>query len=421
MNLDDAITEIRKIVEKYFHSNPPLEMGDKIRLISPSYNEDEVIEAIESLLSTQVTMGKKVYSFEEKFANYLGVKYGTMVNSGSSSNLIALEVLANPILKNNIKPGDEIITPALTWSTTVFPIIDIQAVPVFVDSNPETLTIDIEQLESALSERTKAIMPVHLLGYPCNMDYIKDFAEDNDLFIIEDCCEAHGAEWKGKKVGSFGDLGSYSFFFSHHISTIEGGMVVTNDNAYNDIAKSLRAHGWVRERSDRAEILKKNPDLDSRFLFVNKGYNLRPTEIQGAFGIHQIDKLEEFLKIREDNAKYWLDALIEVEEYILLPSVDKDVRHAWFGFPLKVKENAPFKRKDLVDFLEQNNVETRPVMAGNMTEQPAMQYFKWRKAGQLDVSSDIMRNAFFFGNHPGIKEKEREKIVDLIVQFVKSQ
>ena len=169
-----------------------------------------------------------------------------------------------------------------------------------------------------------------------------------------------------------------------------------------------------------SKINLENPKLDSRFLFVNKGYNLRPTEIQGAFGIHQIDKLEGFLKVREDNATYWLDALKDVEDYIKLPSVTKDIRHAWFGFPLKVKENAPFKREDIVTFLEQNNVETRPIMAGNMTKQPAMKYFKWRKIGQLEVSSDIMKNAFFFGNHPGIQEKEREKIVDLILQFVKS-
>ncbi len=421
MNIDEALSEIKKIVEKYFQANPPLDMGEKINLISPSYNEDEVVEAIESLLSTYVTMGKKVYSFEKKFADYLDVKYGTMVNSGSSSNLIALEVLANPLLRDGIRPRDEIITPALTWSTTVFPIIDIHAVPVFVDSDPNTLTIDVEQLESALSEKTKAIMPVHLLGYPCNMDYIMDFAEDNDLFVIEDCCEAHGAEWKKKKVGSFGDLGSYSFFFSHHISTIEGGMVVTDNELYNNMAKSLRAHGWVRERPDQEKHIEENPHVDSRFLFVNKGYNLRPTEIQGAFGIHQIGKLEGFLKIRESNVKFWLEELKDITDYIQLPSIDEDIRHAWFGFPLKVKENAPFKRKDIVDFLESNNVETRPVMAGNMTKHPAMNLFNWRKVGELEVSTDVMKNAFFFGNHPGIREKERQKISDLIIQFVKSR
>jgi CDP-6-deoxy-D-xylo-4-hexulose-3-dehydrase len=420
MNLEEAIKEIKEIVEKYFKSNPPFEMNDNISLISPSYNEDEVIEAIESLLSTYVTMGEKVYEFEKKFAKYLGINFGTMVNSGSSANLIALEILANPVLRNKIKPGDEIITPALTWSTTVFPILDIHAVPVFVDSFSDSLTLNTEQLDQALSDKSKAIMPVHLLGYPCDMDYIRDFAEDHDLFVIEDCCEAHGAEWKGQKVGSFGDLGTYSFFFSHHISTIEGGMVVTNNELYNNLSKSLRAHGWVRERPDQDEFLTNYPEIDSRFLFVNKGYNLRPTEIQGAFGIHQIDKLETFLRIRKENAQFWLDNLQEVTDYIKLPIVEKNIRHAWFGFPLIIKDNAPFKRSDITSFLEKNNIETRPVMAGNITKQPALKYFKWRKVGNLEVSTEIMKNAFFFGNHPGIDETKREKISNLIKDFISS-
>ena len=420
MNIEKAIKDIEKIVRRYFELNPVNKTDDKISLISPSYDADEVVEVIESLLSTYVTMGKKVYAFEEKFSRYLDVKYGTMVNSGSSANLIALEILSNPVLKDRIQSGDEIITPALTWSTTVFPIFDIHAIPVFVDSDPNTLTMNTEQLELALSEKTKAIMPVHLLGYPCDMSYICDFAEDHDLYIIEDCCEAHGAEWNGKKVGGFGDLGTYSFFFSHHISTIEGGIVVTNNELYNNLSKSLRAHGWVRERPDQRDFLQNHPEIDSRFLFVNKGYNLRPTEIQGAFGIHQIEKLESFLKIREENAIYWLDALRNVEEHIQLPIVEKNVRHAWFGFPLKVKENAPFNRDEIVSFLEKNKVETRSVMAGNITEQPAMKYFEWRKVGDLEVSSDVMKNAFFFGNHPGIREAEREKISSLIKEFVNS-
>lgn len=420
MDLEYAINEIQKIVRKYFQENPPNKVKDKISLISPSYNEDEVIEVIESLLSTYVTMGKKVYAFEKMFANYLNTSYGTMVNSGSSANLIALEILSNPVLKDRIKPNDEIITPALTWSTTVFPIIDIHAVPVFVDVNPNSFTLDTTQLELALSKKTKAIMPVHLLGYPCDMDHIQDFAEEHDLFIIEDCCEAHGAEWNGKKVGSFGDLGTFSFFFSHHISTIEGGMVVTNNELYNNLSKSLRAHGWIRERLDQEDFQKNHPKIDPRFLFVNKGYNLRPTEIQGAFGIHQINKLDTFLNIREENANYWLDTLKEVEEYIQLPSVCKNIKHAWFGFPLKIKKNAPFSKNELVTFLENNKIETRPVMAGNITKQPAMKYFKSRKVGDLEVSTDIMNNSFFYGNHPGIGKYEREKISNHIIEFVSS-
>ena len=417
MNLKDALDRIESIVEKYLKDNPYAPNSKKISLTTPSFGKEEIMEAIDSLLSTFVTMGKKVYKFEAMFAKYIGMHFGTMVNSGSSSNLISLEILANPMVENGLKPGDEIITPALTWSTTVFPILDVNAVPVFVDSDPNSLTIDINQLEASLSDKTRAIMPVHLLGYPCDMDYIMDFAEDNNLFVIEDCCEAHGALWNGKKVGSFGDLSSFSFFFSHHITTIEGGIVLTNNEHFNNLAKSLRAHGWVRERPDKDELIEKYSDLDSRFLFVNKGYNLRPTEIQGAFGIHQIEKLESFIKIRETNADYWISALEGVERNIALPVVEKNVRHAWFGFPLIVKDNAPYKRTDIISYLESNGIETRPIMAGNMAKQPGIELFNWRKIGNLEIATDVMNNGFFFGNHPGIGKKEREYIVEKILEF----
>jgi len=184
MNIKEALDKIDEIVEEYLKKNPYGATSEKISLISPSFGKEEIMESIDSLLSTYVTMGKKVFKFEDMFAEYIGMKFGTMVNSGSSSNLISLEILANPSIENGLKPGDEIITPALTWSTAVFPILDVNAVPVFVDSNPDNLTIDVNQLEASLTKKTKAIMPVHLLGYPCNMDYIMDFAEDNDLFII---------------------------------------------------------------------------------------------------------------------------------------------------------------------------------------------------------------------------------------------
>ncbi|UJG41583.1 MAG: DegT/DnrJ/EryC1/StrS family aminotransferase [Candidatus Heimdallarchaeum aukensis] len=418
MKLETALNEIKNIVDMYFSENDIYKDETKIRLIAPSYGTKEVIEVIESLLSTNVTMGKKVSEFENMFSTYLNVKYGTMVNSGSSANLIALQILSNPAIRNNIKPKDEIITPALTWSTTVFPMFDIHAVPVFVDVDPKTLTIDVNQLKSALSKKTKAIMPVHLLGHPCDMDYITEFAEDNSLYIIEDCCEAHGAMWKGKKVGSFGDIGTFSFFFSHHISTIEGGIVVTNNEEYNLLSKSLRAHGWIRERKDRSILAKKYPFISEKYLFINKGYNLRPTELQGAFGIHQIKKLDDFIKIREENAKYWLSELDEIKHLIQLPTIKKDVKHSWFGFPLIVKDEAPFKKDDLIQYLELNNIETRPIMSGNITEHPALKYFKWRKIGNLEVSSKVMKNGFFFGNHLGIKNYEREFIAEKIREFI---
>jgi len=418
MDINEALSQIREIIIKYFSENNIYHDGKKIKLIAPSYDVQEVIEVIDSMLSTNVTMGEKVRKFENSFSSYINVNYGTMVNSGSSANLLALQILSNNVIINNIKPKDEIITPALTWSTTVFPMFDIRAIPVFVDVEPNSLTIDIEQLEKAVTKRTKAIMPVHLLGYPCNMDFIKDFAEDHDLFIIEDCCEAHGAMFNNKKVGSFGDLATFSFFFSHHISTIEGGIVITNNEEYDLLAKTLRAHGWIRERTDRDIIAKKYPYIDKKYLFINKGYNLRPTELQGAFGIHQINKLESFIRIREENANYWLKELEEFNQFIKVQNIDKNIRHSWFGFPIIVTENAPFSRRELTDYLNSRNIETRPIMSGNLTQHPALKYYKWRKVGDLRVSSYIMKNGFFFGNHIGIKENERTFIADSIKEFI---
>ncbi len=393
----------------------------KIPLSIPSFDWEEVTEAMDTLLSTSVTMGEKVQEFERKFADYVGVENALMVNSGSSANLLALSVLTNPLTKNRIQRGDEIITPAITWATTVFPIINVNAVPVLVDVDLETYTIDTGEVEKAITDKTRAIMLVHLLGNPCNMKEIMEIAEEHDLFVIEDSCEAHGAEFNRKKVGSFGDISTFSFFFSHHISTIEGGMVLTDNEGYAELTKSLRAHGWIRERKGKDEIATKYPEIDERFLFINIGYNVRPTEIQGAFGIHQIKKLDKFIEIRRDNARYWAKKLEVYSDYLLLPQERGDTKHVWFGYPITVKPTAPFTRKEFVDFLEQKGIETRPIMAGNIAEQPAMKLFQYRKVGTLNNSKVIMRNSFFFGNHHGIGKSEREYIADCISEFVEQK
>lgn len=389
----------------------------RIPLNVPSYGPEEVIESLESLMSTWVTMGKKVRSFEEQFAGYLGTKHGLMVNSGSSANLVALSALTNPAFPDQIRPGDEIITPAVTWATTVFPIWNVGAMPVLADVGFDTLNIDPEAIERAVTPRTRAILLVHLLGNPCEMDAIRDIAQRHNLFLIEDACEAHGAEYHGQKVGSFGDLSTFSFFFTHHISTIEGGMIVTDNDDLMELCKGLRVFGWVRDLKDRDELARKHHEIDSRFLFVNTGFNLRPTEIQGAFGIHQLPRLEPFIKIRRDNAAYWRETLDQFSKYLVLPEERPNTRHVWFGYPVMVKSDAPFKREDLVRFLEARGLETRPIMAGNITEQPAMKLFEHRVAGELTNSSLINRQSFFFGNHQGIGAEQREAVSGYFQDF----
>jgi CDP-4-dehydro-6-deoxyglucose reductase, E1 len=412
----------KKIILDNFSATKKNSNSKKISLGYPSYGWEEVYEALESMLKMKTTMGDKVRRFEKLFAKYVGVKYALMVNSGSSANLLALSILSNPTLKNKrIKENDEIITPAITWSTTVFPIININAKPVFVDVDPTTYNIDTKKIEKAITRKTKAILPVHLLGNPCKMNEIRKIAKKYDLYVIEDCCEALGAKIKNKQVGSFGELSTFSFFISHHITTMEGGMLVTNNESFYELGKSLRAHGWARELKDRKHIEKKYPNINSDFLFSNLGYNLRPTEIQGGFGIHQIKKLNKFLNIRRSNANFWRKNLSKFSELIELTSTEPDHFHANMLFAIKVKKNDYFTKDELVRFLEKNDIETRPVMAGNFVMQPVTKMIKFKSSGKLNNSTDIMRNSFLIGNHQDIDCDSRKYVLEQITKFIKSR
>ncbi len=396
--------------------------SSKVSLGYPSYGWEEVYEALESMLEMKTTMGEKVKKFEKLFAKYIGVKYALMVNSGSSANLLALSILSNPILKNKrIKENDEIITPAVTWSTTVFPIINIHAKPVFVDIDPRTYNIDTKKIEKAVTKKTKAILPVHLLGNPCKMDEIRKIAKKNNLYVIEDCCEALGAKIKKKKVGSFGDLSTFSFFISHHITTMEGGMLVTNNEKFYELGKSLRAHGWSRELKNKKEIEKKYSNINSNFLFSNLGYNLRPTEIQGGFGIHQIKKLNQFLSIRKSNSDFWRKNLVKFSQFIELTYTETNNFHANMLFAIKVKKNNYFKKNDLVKHLEKKGIETRPVMAGNFAMQPVTKLIKFKISGKLNNSTDVMKNSFLIGNHQNIDSNSRKYVLEQITKFIESR
>ncbi len=420
---DPALARISPYVRKHFQSSEKREFvpgKTRIPLTVPTYGSEEVEEALDSLLSTWVSMGKKVKRFEEMFAEYLGSKHAVMVNSGSSANLLALSLLTNPMVPDRIEPGSEIITPAVTWVTTVYPIVNVGCVPVLVDVDSETFNILPEEVEKALSGKTRALMPVHLLGSPCLIDQLRKTAEERDLFLVEDACESTGAEFRGHKVGTFGDMGTFSFYMSHHISTIEGGMIVTDDDDFYEYLKAMRAFGWVRDLRDSKKFSEENPGIDPRFLFLTSGYNLRPTEIQGAFGIHQIKKLDKFIAMRRRNAQYWNKKLQSYEDMVILPREDPETRHVYFGYPLTLRKGAQVSREEMVAYLEKRGVETRPIMAGNILEQPVMRQLKHRAVGDLRNSRLIMRRSFFFGNHNGIGAEEREFIADCLVDFLNS-
>ena len=343
-----------------------------------------------------------------------------MVNSGSSANLLALSILSHPSLKNRIKSGDEIITPAVTWVTSVYPILNINAIPRFVDVKLNDYTIDPVQIENAINKKTKALLVVHLLGNPCDMNQITKIAKKHNLWLIEDSCEAHGAKYNGKYVGSFGDISTFSFYAAHHITTIEGGMLTTNNKGLNELGRSMRTFGWSRELGSKKQLEKKFPNIDSRFLFVNTGFNFRPTEIQGAFGIHQIDKLERLVKLRIKNADYWNKKLSNFSNFLILPQKEKH-RKSYLLYPITVIKNKFFTKKGLVIELEKNGVETRPLMTGNMINQPVSKYMKYKKSGKLKNADYIQENSFLIGNHHGIADEQRKFIVDVITNYIISK
>ncbi len=420
---EEVSRQLRSLVERYFSHPPAREDAGpaRIPLSLPSYGAEEVMEALDSLLTRQVTMGSKVREFERRFAEYIGVRHAVMVNSGSSANLLALSILTNPLLNGRIRPGDEIITPAVTWATTVFPIIQVGALPVLVDVDRDTINVSPAEVERAITPRTRALMLVHLLGNPCAMAPLMELARAHNLFVIEDCCEAHGAEVHGQRVGSFGHLATFSFYFSHHITTIEGGMVLSNDTNLDELARALRVFGWVRELRNRESIAQENAGIDPRYLFVNLGYNFRPTEIQGAFGMHQIRKLEGFIEARQTTARYWTERLRPLERYFFLPTEREGTRHAWLFYPLLLRPDAPFTRDELAAFLESRQVETRPIMTGNIEEQPVMRHFLYRAVGDLPTARFIMRNGMLVGLHHLLGSREREALVAYLEEFVRTR
>lgn len=409
-----AFDRIRPIVEDYLKN--PVAPRCRVPLSAPAYGSAEVMEAIETLLSGNLTMGKKCRQFEEMVARDLGVRTVLFANSGSSSNLLAVAALSNPWVKNHWKLGDEIITPAVTWSTTCWPIVQHGLVPVFVDVNPDTFTIDLEKLEAAISPRTRGIAIVHLLGNPVNMDKVMDIAARHNLLVFEDCCEAMGATWNGRPVGSFGDAGSFSTYFSHHITTIEGGLLTTQREDVAEATRALREHGWTRSLQTRAVWAHENPNIDERFLFANVGYNLRPTEIGASFGLHQWPKLPDIVETRLKNHYFWMNRLRKYDH--LLHFIKAPLGASPFSFAASPREDAPFSRKEWASFLESVGIETRPIMTGNFLRHPAWRDLPHRVHGSLEVADFVSDQGLLWGNHQAISTETLHYVADAVDSFM---
>lgn len=417
----ELLNNIRENIKEYCKLNIDTQFKPEhpaVRAQETTYNDEEIFAALETLLSTYTTMGKKVRAFEKQYADYVGGKYGIMTNSGSSNNLLSVSALANPTFKDHMKAGDEVIVPALSWSTTIWPVVQNNLMPVFVDCDINDYNLDLNKLEKAIGPKTRAIKLVHVYGNPCNMDAMMTLAKKHNLFIIEDCCEAMGATYDNKHVGTFGIVGNYSFFYAHQITTLEGGISATNDFELAETMRILRAHGWSREADEHQKYINMYPDIDPRFLFINMGYNFRPTELNAAIGQVQLPKLDGFNETRRQAAAYILKHLAKHEAFFHFQQETPRGKHVWFGFPLILKDNTPFTLKDITSFLQSRQIETRPIIAGNMARHPGIKMYPHRISGDLDAADKVMKRGFAFACHHAMDEKACQYIVETFDEFI---
>lgn len=384
-------------------------MSFKYPLATATWDEAEY-QALQDVISSGMfTMGPKVAQFERDFSQYIGSKYAVMVNSGSSANLLMVATLfytKNPHIKLN--PGDEVIVPAVSWSTTYYPLYQYSLKIKFVDIDLETLNYDLSQLSQAISSKTRAIVAVNLLGNPNDFSQIKKIIGGRDIALIEDNCESLGAEFEGKKAGTFGVMGSFSTFFSHHISTMEGGLVVTDDEELYHILLSLRAHGWTRNLPKENHVCgtKGDDPFEESFRFVLPGYNVRPLEMSGALGIEQVKKLPHLITERRKNGALLQSALGNHPELLIQTETGSS---SWFGFSLVIRPGSQWTRKELVKKLSDLGFECRPIVTGNFAKNEVVKYFNSDVHGQLTNAEHIDRNGLFIGNHHySIKEAINE-------------
>ena len=381
--------KIADLVREYYarHSSRLHSKRKVIQYGTRVYDEKEILALVDAALEFWLTYGWRSILFEKRFASYLGARYATLVNSGSSANLLAVAALCAPMLKEGLKAGDEVITPATTFPTTVNPLLLYGLRPVMVDSVVGMYNMDTSQLPKAITRKTRAIMIPHMLGNPSDLDVIKEIAERHDLFVVEDVCESLGSKFDGKFVGTTGDLSTFSFYASHHMTTGEGGAVCTSNSALHEIVVSLRDWGRGERHGVRESSLPS--DYDKRYVYPNLGYNLRPLDLEAAIGLVQLRKLHQFSKTRRWNFNRLYEIFSKYEEYFVLPQSLPKADPVWFAFPLTVKANRRFDKRAIVTWLEKHGVETRSILAGNIIHQPAYRNFRFRKVAKLIGSDNI--------------------------------
>lgn len=429
--------QIRKQIAMLVDDYAALEFSPKIfipgeTIIPPSgkvIGSSELKNMVEASLDGWLTTGRFNDLFEKKLAEFIGVKYLITVNSGSSANLVAFSALTSSKLGGRaIQKGDEVIGVAAGFPTTVNPILQFGAVPVFVDVDPITHNIDASKIEAALSPKTKAIMLAHSLGNPFNLKVVKEICERHKLWLVEDCCDALGSTYNGQMVGTFGDIGTLSFYPAHHITMGEGGAVFTNNYELKQIAESFRDWGRDcycppgKDNTCGKRFAWKLGDLpygyDHKYTYSHLGYNLKITDMQAACALAQLDKAPAFIQARKDNFKFLKGRLKTCEEFLHLPEATEGSDPSWFGFPITLKEGCPVSRVDLTTYLDQNKVGTRLLFAGNLTRQPYMENAVYRISGDLKNTDNVMDNTFWIGVQPALSNEMLEYAATQIETFL---
>jgi len=440
MLMDEAELRIRvrSAVADYFAAchaprvDAPFMTGQTFVPVSGKvYDAEDMTTVMEAVLDFWLTTGRFAQEFERSFSEYLGVRHTLLCNSGSSANLLALACLTSPRLKDRrLQPGDEVITLAAGFPTTVNPIIQHQMIPVFVDVIIPTYNVDVSQLEEALSPRTRAVYLPHTLGNPFDVEAVTAFCWKHDLWLIEDSCDALGAMYQDRLVGSFGDLATFSFYPAHHLTMGEGGAVVTNDGGLKKLIASFRDWGrdcWCETGHNdtcKRRFYRQFGELpfgyDHKYVYSHVGYNLKLTDFQAALGVSQLKKLPQFIEIRRKNFDVLYAGLKKLEEFFILPAATANSHPSWFGFPIAVRTEAPFTRNELIRHLDQAKIDTRLLFGGNLTRQPAFQDVAYRRIGDLKNSDFVMNQVFWIGVYPGLSREMLEYVIDIIKNFVKN-
>lgn len=432
MDAENIKQEIFKNVKKYYelqYSKKEFIPGkSKINYAGRVFDEKEIISLVDSALEFWLTTGRFAEKFEKEFTEFLGLKFCSLTNSGSSANLLALSSLTSPKLGDKkVKPGDEVITTACGFPTTLNPIIQNNLVPVFIDIELGSYNIKADDIEKAISEKTKVIFIPHTLGNPANLSKITKIVEKYKLWFIEDNCDALGSRYNDKYTGTFGHISTFSFYPAHHITMGEGGALCTNDPLLKNIINSFRDWGrdcWCEPGHDNTcgkRFTQRFGELpfgyDHKYVYSHVGYNLKLTDMQAAIGVEQLKKLPNFIEKRKKNFMFLYNNLKEYEDYFILPNWEKESDVSWFGFPILVKNEAPFSRDEIVDYLEKNKIATRMLFGGNLTKQPAYKDVNYRIYGNLENTDLVMNNLFWIGVYPGLDIDKLEYIKKILNNF----